>query len=86
MLQRFSYDGPDPSGHGEGQRPLGMVRLLALPSQHFRFAVDGDLTGQFITATVNRLDYAAFAKPGGDGVDNGYVSQTSEFSRAIEVR
>jgi hypothetical protein len=46
--------------------------------------VDGDLTGQFITATVTRTNFAGFAKP--EGVDQLYLTQTSELGRAIEVR
>ncbi|MBV9188566.1 MAG: hypothetical protein JO093_23365, partial [Acidobacteria bacterium] len=49
-----------------------------------RLAVDGDLTGQFISATMTRIRYVGFAKP--EGIDQLFLTQTSEFSPAIEVR
>jgi hypothetical protein len=82
----FANDAVDPSGFGEGQRPLGLVHLLALPFQHFRFAVDGDLTGQRITATGMRVFRSQLGKVAPQGIDHGYLTQTSEFSRPIEVR
>ncbi|MEK6372155.1 MAG: hypothetical protein AABO58_05615 [Acidobacteriota bacterium] len=82
----FANDAPDPSGHGEGQRPLGHLRIMGAAGTHFRFTADGDLTGQFVAATTTRYLYAGFAKPGPKGVDQGFLTQTSEFSRAIEVR
>ena len=48
--------------------------------------VDGDLTGQFITATCTRVFFVGFAKPEPDGVDQGFLTQTSELSRPMEVR
>jgi hypothetical protein len=87
----FANDSVDPSGYGEGQRPLGDTPLLAFSKEtHFHFEVDGDLTGQFITATSTRVNYVGFAKPGAvikpEGIEQGFLTQTSEFSRAIEVR
>jgi hypothetical protein len=86
----FANDSADPSGYGEGQRPLGDSSLSPfLTATHFHFEADGDLTGQFITATSTRVNYAGFAKPGNvtaDGIEQGFLTQTSEFSRAIEVR
>lgn len=82
----FANDAPDPSGHGEGQRPLGHLRIIGAAGTHFRFTADGDLTGQFVTATTTRYLYVGFAKPGPKGVDQGFLTQTSEFSQAIEVR
>ncbi|MBV8543283.1 MAG: hypothetical protein JO088_00950 [Acidobacteria bacterium] len=79
----FANDAPDPTGLGEGQRPLGVVRI-ASNLNHFRLAVDGDLTGQFISATMTRIRYVGFAKP--EGIDQLFLTQTSEFSPAIEVR
>jgi len=81
----FANDAPDPSGFGEGQRPLGIARQLGVGAPvHFRFAIDGDLTGQFIAATATRVRFVGFAKP--EGISQGALTQTSEFSRAIEVR
>ena len=87
----FANDSVDPSGYGQGQRPLGDTSLAAfVTGTHFHFEVDGDLTGQFITATSTRDNYIGFAKPGGvinpEGIEQGFLTQTSEFSRAIEVR
>jgi hypothetical protein len=75
----YASDSVDSSGYGEGQRPIGIA-----VTAHFHFEVDGDLTGQFITATNTRLDAHIAAKP--EGIEQGYLTQTSEFSRAIEVR
>lgn len=83
----FANDAPDPTGLGEGQRPLGVVRIPTSPpplQTHFRFTVDGDLTGQFISATTTRIRYVGFAKP--EGIDQLFLTQTSEFSPTIEVR
>ncbi len=87
----FANDSIDPSGYGEGQRPLGDTSLAPFQTgTHFHFEVDGDLTGQFITATSTRDNYIGFAKPNAviqpEGIEQGFLTQTSEFSRAIEVR
>jgi hypothetical protein len=87
----FANDSIDPSGYGQGQRPLGNTPLGPYPTgTHYHFEVDGDLTGQFVTATSTRIGYNGFAKPAGaikaEGLDAGFLTQTSEFSRAIEVR
>jgi hypothetical protein len=78
----YANDTGDPSGYGEGQRPIGSVQVAKPP--HFHFEAPGNLTGQFISATTTRLDYEGFAKP--EGYEQGLLSQTSEFSRWIEVR
>jgi hypothetical protein len=80
----FGNDAPDPTGLGEGQRPLGSVRVDSLLPAHFRFTVEGDLTGQFISATTTRVRYVGFAKP--EGITKALLTQTSEFSPTIEVR
>jgi hypothetical protein len=83
----YANDAPDPTGLGEGQRPIGVARVPTGPPpspHHFRLAVDGDLTGQFISATLTRGVYVGFAKP--DGIEQLLLTQTSEFSPAIEVR
>jgi hypothetical protein len=84
----YASDNVDSSGYGEGQRPIGNIgnNLLSVPPAkgHFHTEVDGDLTGQFISATNTRYDFHIAAKP--EGSEQGYLTQTSEFSRAIEVR
>jgi hypothetical protein len=80
----FANDAPDPTGLGEGQRPLGRVSVSGSSRSHFRFTVDGDLTGKFISATTTRNNYVGFAKP--EGIEQGFLTQTSEFSPTIEVR
>jgi hypothetical protein len=82
----FANDAPDPSGLGEGQRSIGVVAVPTNQPNRFRFTVDGDLTGQFISATMTRIRYAGFAKPDPEGVSDLFFTQTSEFSPAIEVR
>jgi len=79
----YANDAADSSGFGEGQRPIGSTQTISTTT-HFRFTADGDLTGQFITATTTLSHYTSFAKP--QGITNGDLTQTSEFSRAIEVR
>jgi hypothetical protein len=91
-LSLYANDTIDPSGYGQGKRPIGGSPLAPFSNTtHYHVEVDGDLTGQFITATCTRVDYEGFAKPAGkvtvpDGVEQGFLTQTSEFSRAIEVR
>ncbi|HEX3069114.1 MAG TPA: hypothetical protein VHX14_11105 [Thermoanaerobaculia bacterium] len=91
-LSLYANDTIDPSGYGEGQRPIGGTPLDAFSSiTHYHVEVDGDLTGQFITGTCTRVEYAGFAKPPGkasvtEGTEQGFLTQTTEFSRAIEVR
>src|SRR3954453_6881761 len=51
----FANDAPDPTGLGEGQRPLGNIQIQSALQSHFRFTVDGNLTGQFIPATLTRI-------------------------------
>jgi hypothetical protein len=80
----YANDAPDPTGLGEGQRPLGAVRVSTNQPHHFRFTVDGDLTGKFISATLTRMVYIGFAKP--EGINQLSLTQTSEFSPTIEVR
>jgi len=82
----FANDFPDPTGLGEGQRPIGVVAVPTSQPNRFHFTVDGDLTGQFVSATMTRIRYTGFAKPAPEGVANLFFTQTSEFSPAIEVR
>ena len=79
----YASDAADPSGFGEGQRSLGTATFN--PSgTHFTFAADGNLTGQWITATNTSAHYIGFAKP--EGLDQGFLTQTSEFSRGVPVQ
>jgi hypothetical protein len=87
VVDLYANDAADPSGFGEGQRPIARTQPTDFfTSTHFRVTVDGDLTGQFITATTTRTNYVGFAKPQPEGLDQLYLTQTSEFGRAIEVR
>jgi hypothetical protein len=82
----YANDAPDPSGFGEAQRPLGNA-VFDNNSLHFHLAVSGDLTGQFITGTTTHVLYVGFAKPPEpNGIDQGFLSSTSELSRPVEVR
>jgi hypothetical protein len=81
----YASDAADPSGYGEGQRSIGSL-FVAGPDTHFQFAADGDLTGQWITATNTRTHYVGFAKPEPQGINQGFLTQTSEFSRGIPVQ
>jgi hypothetical protein len=80
----YASDTGDPSGFGQGQRPIGTTTNLLTSPAHFRFEADGDLTGQFITTTATNVYFVGFAKP--EGIDQGFLTQTSEFSRWLEVR
>jgi hypothetical protein len=85
----YANDVADPSGYGEGQRPVA-ADAGQLNTTRFHVEIDGDLTGQFVTATFTRTNYLGFAKPAGrvvaEGIEQGLLTQTSEFSRAVEVR
>jgi uncharacterized repeat protein (TIGR01451 family) len=90
IVEVFASDAPDPSGFGEGQRPLASQALGTItsgPVTHFRFELDGDLTGQWISATDTTSQFIGFAKPiaplGAGGL--GYLTTTSELSRAVSV-
>ena len=85
----YANDTDDPSGYGEGQRSIGSIQVTTRP--HFHFEAVGDLTGQFISATATRVNYVGFAKPPvglvkAEGITEGLLTQTSEFSRWLEVR
>jgi hypothetical protein len=67
----YASDSFNPSGFGEGQRPLGAT-IVSVPGSTFRFEADGNLSGQWITATNTR--------------DQVFQSQTTEFSRAIPAQ
>jgi hypothetical protein len=79
----YANDASDPSGNGEGQRPVAALGV-PLNATHFRSEIPGDLTGQFVAATFTRVNYVGFAKP--LGIEQGLLTQTSEFSPTIEVR
>jgi hypothetical protein len=77
MVNIYASDAADPSGYGQGQRSLGTA--LGDVTGHFHFEAEGDLTGQWITATNTRT--------GPDGIaDDVFLSQTSEFSRGVPVQ
>jgi hypothetical protein len=77
MVNIYASDAADPSGYGQGQRSLGTA--LGDVTGHFHLEAEGDLTGQWITATNTRT--------GPDGIaDDVFLSQTSEFSRGVPVQ
>ncbi|MEA2238979.1 MAG: hypothetical protein QOC81_3703 [Thermoanaerobaculia bacterium] len=88
-MEVFASDAPDPSGFGEGQRPLASQpfgTITSTPVTHFRFELDGNLTGQWISATDTTSRYIGFAKPSPPGAGGlGFLTTTSEHSRAVEV-
>jgi len=84
-IDLYASDAADPTGFGEGQRPLGKTTVFS-PAQHFHFEAEGNLTGQWITATNTRSNYIGFAKPAPEGIEQGFLTQTSEFSRGIPVQ
>jgi uncharacterized repeat protein (TIGR01451 family) len=76
-LEFFASAAPDPSGFGEGQRPLGNDRVVTTDaSGHIAF--DHELppvaASDWITATATRLD-----------TDGETLLETSEFSQAMAV-
>jgi hypothetical protein len=88
-VEVFASDAPDPSGFGEGQRSLATQSLGSItdktPLTHFRFELDGNLTGQWISATDTTAHYNGFAKPQPQGSGGFFLTTTSELSRAVEV-
>ncbi len=83
QLDFYASDAPALSGAGEAQRLVG--ERSSQPG-HFQFKFDGDLTGQFISVTATRVHYIGFDQVGSTGLDQGFLTQTSEISRPIEVR
>lgn len=88
VLRSFVYiyanDAPDPSGFGEGQYTLGSVELTG---PVFRFVYPHDLRGKWVTATLTQRDYVGWLQsPRTNGSSQGFLSETSEFSRAVEVK
>ena len=79
----YASDAPALSGAGEAQRPLGTI---GTKPGHFQFEADGDLTGQFVTATSTRVDFEGFDNVVANGTEQGFLTRTSEISRPIEVR
>jgi hypothetical protein len=83
VVSLFASDAADPSGFGEGQRSIGFTTAVP-PVAHFRFEANGDLSGQWITATNAHTSFNIAAKP--LGIDQGFLTQTSEFSRGVPVQ
>jgi hypothetical protein len=87
-VQVYASDAPDPSGFGEGQYYLGEAEQTGQGKYLFHTAAD--LTGLWIAATNTRTVYngwitAPGVKSHGD-TGWGYLTATSEFGRAVEVR
>jgi hypothetical protein len=76
IVDFFVNGTPDGSGHGEGETPLGDVRVAV--GGPFSFLHPGDLRGRFITATSTRFEAIGFKS-------SGFFEQTSEFSNSIAV-
>lgn len=84
----FANDAPDPSGYGEAQYVLGdAVHPQPSPSAvpRYRFVVPRDLRGKWITATVTHHFYNGWIIANGE-TSFGYMTTTSELSRAVEVK
>jgi hypothetical protein len=85
----YANDAPDPSGYGEGQYALGMSMLSGSEERTFVFRYPGDLRGKWVTATAMHVHYYGFLRdpgPGKNGEWQGFVTTSSEFSRAVEVK
>lgn len=78
----YANDAPDPSGYGEGQYFLGAAHRAA--GDTYTLRVNGDLRGKWIAATATHVDYYGFLRTNSEA--QGFVTTTSEFSRAVEVR
>ena len=84
----YANDAPDPSGFGEGQYFLGAANY-DYKTGSFRFTHRGDLRGKWVTATVTGTQYVGWARvgpPAPTGLEQGFLTTTSEFSRCVEVR
>ena len=80
----YSNDAPHWTGYGEGQEPLGFVRVRGTT---FSLTVDRDLGGKWVTATFTLLTPLGFARsPRDHDINNSVGSTTSEFSRAVLVQ
>jgi len=85
-IEVFASDEPDPSGYGEGKIHL---REASVIDGKYTLTVDGDLHGQWITATATRAIYNGWLRSPKIDTDGdtgwGYYTTTSEFSRAVQV-
>ena len=84
FVEVYANDEPDPSGYGEGQYWLGRVDAQ---DGRFTFAVHGDWSGKWASATATRYYVFELAKPpASDGIYGaGFATETSEFGRDVEV-
>lgn len=73
VLELFSSATLNAKGHAEAQHFLGRLKIFT--SRDFEFTTDGDLTGQFITATATIEDYLSFSR-----------DVTSELSAPVQVK
>jgi len=78
----YANDAPDPSGYGEGQYFLGWVHRASDGTYTLR--VEGDLRGKWIATTATYVFFYGFIRTNGEF--QGFITATSEFSRAVEVR
>ncbi len=87
FINVFANDALDPSGYGEAQYVLAGT-TTGSDRRHFVVSYQGDLRGKFITATATQNDYFGFARVARISPDSswqGFVTTTSEVSRAIPV-
>jgi len=72
-------------GFAQVERQLTSVQVLNGHGE-FTIAIQGDMRGQFISATLTRSSYIGFAKPPEQlSHDQLYLSETSELSNAVVV-
>ena len=83
----YANDVPDPSGYGEGQYALGWVHVER-DRRTFRFVYAGDLRGKWVTATAMQVWYYGWLRfpVTTNGEWQGFVTTSSEFSRAVQVQ
>ncbi|HET7434777.1 MAG TPA: NosD domain-containing protein [Thermoanaerobaculia bacterium] len=83
----YANDAPDPSGYGEGQYVLGEAHPNVTNS--WTFVAHGNLTGKWIAATNTVSYYTGWlvqGPPRSDGSWQGFLTSTSEFSRAVQAQ
>jgi hypothetical protein len=80
-INLYANDAPDPSGFGEGQYTLG-----AYPRDGARFTIrhPGDLRGKWVAVTMTTRLVYGWIRP--MDKEYWYTTETSEFSRAVEVK
>ena len=86
-LTMYASDAPHPSGYGDGQYFLGVLRFDPTKG-NVQFAALGDWRGKWVSATVTRNNFFGFLRTNDSGPNAEFPdthSTTSEFSRAVRV-